>query len=487
MRIFFLFFFFFLLYAFIAPVDAYNDQDIDNVLNNTKYLSAYIGERTAGTIGEQEAALYIYTKLKDRGLDVSIQNFSGSSRQGEIIKLEDGKNENQLLKKEEQKNKTIISQNIIGRKQGISDKIILLTAHYDSYGGPGANDNAAGVGVILQLAKTLQNQSTNNSIWFIFFGAEEAGTLGSNKFLESLSENEKKNILAVINVDTIGVGDALEPEIFSTRGGNLVQTPPWLLKILLNEANKQKSNIKINTIDINEVMLGKPFFDENPRKSDFAVFLTMAVPAIGIGYNDEKLGYIPYEYIHSKNDTFDKINRTNIGEINEIVLGMVENIDMNDYFDHNSNEKYFLVGMSGNLLIMPTNQAYFSLIVIGLVISIVCFTIYCKLSSKRRIEFLICLSSLTIIVSSFIISRNLVGWMGTLFLLPLLLNIIGLVRKSRNFFLISSILLILVFLVFIKDALFRYNQINYFEIFIMSTLLVPALIQLVPKYDLIEN
>lgn len=487
MRIFFLFFFFSLLYVFIAPVDAYNDQDIDNALNHARYLSAYIGERTAGTIGEQEAALYIYNKLKDDGLDVSIQNFSGSSRQAEIIKLDkDGKNEKQPLKKEEQKNKTIISQNIIGRKQGISDKIILLTAHYDSYGGPGANDNAAGVGVNLQLARILQNQSTNNSIWFVFFGAEEAGSLGSIKFIESLSEKEKKNILAVINVDTIGVGHALEPEIFSTRGGSLVQTPPWLLRILLNEANKQKSNIKINTIDINEVMLGKRFFDDNQRKSDFAVFLTGGIPAVGLGYNDQKLEYVPYEYIHSKNDTFDKINRNNIGEISKIVLGVVLNIDLNNYFSQNNNynERYLLAVVSGNILAISPNEALFLFTVICLIIFIGCFAVYRKLNERRRTEFLICLSSLFIVTASFyIILRNMAGWMGLIFFLPLLLNMVGLIRRNRNFFLASSILLILFFIIFIRDALFRYNQIDYFGMILPTLLFIPALMQLIPKYD----
>lgn len=484
MRISLLFFFFFQLYILVASVGAFNNQDIDNALNHTRCLSVFIGERTTGTIGEQEAALYIYTKLKDYDMDISVQNFSGLSRQPQIIKMDqDFEEKNRPLKKL-QKNDIVYSQNIVGIKKGISDKIILLTAHYDSYGGPGANDNAAGVGVVLQLAQILRNQSTNNSIWFVFFGAEEAGTLGSNKFIESLSENEKQNILAVINVDTIGVGDALEPETFSTRGGGLVQTPPWLLEIFWNEANKQNSNIKINTNDINEVMLGKRFFDEKQRKSDFSVFLTGMIPAIGLGYNDQKLEHVPYEYIHSKNDTFDKINRKNIGETGEIVLGMVLDIDANDYFNRNSNGQYFLATVSGNLLTISKNGAIFIFTVICLIISLGCFIIYRKLNDTRRTEFLICLSSLFIITASFyVILRNIAGWMGLVFLLPLLLNIGGLTMKNRNFYLISSSLLMLFFLIFIRDALFRYNQIDYFNMIMPTLLFIPALIQLIPKYD----
>lgn len=476
-------FFFFVFYLSVAPVGAYEHQDIDTVLNHARYLSVSIGARDAGTIGEREAAAYISNKLEEYDLTVDSQNFSGQSQQLRYIKIDqESGDESSLFKEEMQTNETIFSQNIIGVKKGTSDKIILLTAHYDSYGGPGANDNAAGVGVLLQIAQTLQNQSINNSIWFVFFGAEEVGLLGSTKFLESLSGIETKNILGVINVDTIGVGNTLEPGIFSTREGNLVQTPPWLLKSLLDETNKKKINIELDTSDINKVMLKKRSFDKIQGKSDFVIFLTAGIPAIGIGYDDLKLEYAPYVHIHSENDTIDKLSKKNIGEINEVILAMVLNMDMSDYFDRTDNGKYFIWLVGGNLLTIPTNDMLFLFALIALAVSAGCFIIYSKLNEKRRIGFLIGLSSLFFIVITSSILENIDGWMVILISLsPLVLNIVGLTQKNRHLFLASSVLITLFVIILIIDPLFN-NRIDYFRLIMPALLLIPALIQLIPKY-----
>ena len=57
----------------------------------------------------------------------------------------------------------------------------LLGAHYDSVAGTvGADDNASGVTVLLELARTLKGKFTHNNYLFIAFSGEEKGLWGSS-------------------------------------------------------------------------------------------------------------------------------------------------------------------------------------------------------------------------------------------------------------------------------------------------------------------
>lgn len=92
------------------------------------------------------------------------------------------------------------------------DKIILFTAHYDHLGMlgqktffPGANDNAGGVSMVLQLATYYAANPPAYSVGFVLFAGEEAGLLGSFDFVKSppvpLSE-----IVSLINLDLVTTG-----------------------------------------------------------------------------------------------------------------------------------------------------------------------------------------------------------------------------------------------------------------------------------------
>jgi aminopeptidase YwaD len=97
--------------------------------------------------------------------------------------------------------------------QGTSDTMIVFSAHYDHLGGigkstffPGANDNASGVSVILNLVKYYTTHLPKYKTVFIFFAGEEAGLLGSKYFVESKALDLTK-IKFLINLDLLGTGD----------------------------------------------------------------------------------------------------------------------------------------------------------------------------------------------------------------------------------------------------------------------------------------
>lgn len=93
------------------------------------------------------------------------------------------------------------------------DSILVFTAHYDHLGSmgsktffPGANDNASGVAMLLDLAKYYAAHPPKFSIAFICFAAEEAGLLGSKYFTEN-PLIPLKNIRFLWNLDLVGTGE----------------------------------------------------------------------------------------------------------------------------------------------------------------------------------------------------------------------------------------------------------------------------------------
>lgn len=93
------------------------------------------------------------------------------------------------------------------------DEYIVMSAHYDHLGGmgtdtyfPGANDNASGTAVLLDLMRYYSAHPQPYSMVFIFFAAEEAGLVGSKYFVENPMIDLKK-IRFLMNIDLMGNGD----------------------------------------------------------------------------------------------------------------------------------------------------------------------------------------------------------------------------------------------------------------------------------------
>ena len=106
------------------------------------------------------------------------------------------------------------TQNITGYLKGQRDEYIVLAAHYDHLGRmgartyfPGANDNACGTAMLLDLAKYYQKSKTVplNSIIFLHLGAEELRMAGASYFLTNPPVSLDK-IKMVINLDETGTG-----------------------------------------------------------------------------------------------------------------------------------------------------------------------------------------------------------------------------------------------------------------------------------------
>jgi aminopeptidase YwaD len=111
--------------------------------------------------------------------------------------------------------KNFKAANVCGIVKGTikPDSIIFITAHYDHLGGmgkdtyfPGANDNASGISLLLNLAHYYAANPRPYSIGFICFAGEEAGLIGSKYFTEHPLVPLQR-IRFLINTDLAGTGE----------------------------------------------------------------------------------------------------------------------------------------------------------------------------------------------------------------------------------------------------------------------------------------
>ena len=112
-------------------------------------------------------------------------------------------------------NPEIQTRNVIGFSKGFShsDSTIIICAHYDHLGSlgqkvlfPGANDNASGSAMLLEMSHYFSKNPHKFNIAFIAFSGEEAGLLGSFYFVQHPLFPLSK-IKFVLNLDLMGFGD----------------------------------------------------------------------------------------------------------------------------------------------------------------------------------------------------------------------------------------------------------------------------------------
>jgi Zn-dependent M28 family amino/carboxypeptidase len=87
---------------------------------------------------------------------------------------------------------------------GDPGNIVMAGAHLDSVGaGPGINDNGSGSAGILEVAQQMTKVKPKNKVRFALWGAEESGLVGSNHYVNDLSESERQKIALYLNFDMV--------------------------------------------------------------------------------------------------------------------------------------------------------------------------------------------------------------------------------------------------------------------------------------------
>jgi len=177
------------------------------------------------------------------------------------------------------------SYNVIAEIKGQNpDSVIIVCAHYDHLGHldkntiiVGANDNASGVSMMLELYYYFKQIKPLYTIRFIAFAAEECGLIGSKFYVQNLKIN---NIKYVINLDLMGAG---------SKGLTMVNAVDnkFLYERLLFVNQKYK---------FIETIKQRP----NAPNSDHYPFSMVGIPAVFLYANGDVGGYHDVEDIPSK-------------------------------------------------------------------------------------------------------------------------------------------------------------------------------------------
>lgn len=186
----------------------------NRIIEDATFLASDALEgRQTGTKGEKEAAKYIESRFKElellpKGTNGFLQTFSFKPKT----------NPHDEVKFDVNGDGTIAGNNVIGFLDNKAENTIIIGAHFDhlGFGGEGslyrdtikaihngADDNASGVAILLNLAAKLKAKNTGNNYLFMAFSGEEMGLLGSNYFVKNPTIDIKK-VSYMINMDMVG-------------------------------------------------------------------------------------------------------------------------------------------------------------------------------------------------------------------------------------------------------------------------------------------
>ena len=262
-----------------------------------------------------EVAYWLAEKLQGNcGTDVYIQNFTyfpGNTTSED----DDDFNSNHRQKS------FYNLKNISCDKVGSTNNTILVSAHYDSRTedlndsrarAPGADDNASGVSVLLEVARILSKLSLEHSISFALFSGEEQGKWGS-KYYADFIDKADIDLDLLINLDMVGFpSEGLSSVLIEYDNGNIVQdNNKYSQKIakLIKDIAAKNTNLNA-TLGI----LGN---------ADYLPFEALGYTVIGFHDN----GVTKNPNYHKSSDTFDTLDYNYIASIANLTIATILQLD----------------------------------------------------------------------------------------------------------------------------------------------------------------
>ncbi|MCA0132583.1 M28 family peptidase [Winogradskyella alexanderae] len=206
-------------------------------------------------------------------------------------------------------------KNVIATQLGSTnpDDIYIICAHYDSVTTFCADDNATGVAAVIEIARILSRQCTDNTIVYALWDEEEIGLLGANFYAQQAADetggNTRDNILGVVNMDMIGYdGDAP-----GTAGDNDFDIDVRNIANSLMIKDDLLDILNTYTFDLNPIVV-----DPGTTFSDHSTFWNQGYSAVLVGESWETNDQTPN--YHTSNDRAADIDFPYMTELTKLVL-----------------------------------------------------------------------------------------------------------------------------------------------------------------------
>ncbi len=258
-----------------------------NVMATIQYLESF-QTRYFSTPNLEAAGDYLYRTFSDLGLHVERDPFTYAGYS---------------------------SNNIVATLPGRTDPstVVIVGAHYDSasdnqpLSAPGADDDASGTAVVLELARVLRNYQFDFTIKFIAFSAEEAGLRGSQHYAWNARYITHEKILGMVNLDMVGYVDR-EPEDLDLL---VDETSGWLADAFADAASRYAP--------LPTRRFSRPATGPNRSRSDQAPFWDFGYSAMHL-IEDIAL---PNPNYHKTTDTASTLNTAFLGAVARATLATV--------------------------------------------------------------------------------------------------------------------------------------------------------------------
>ena len=255
--------------------------------------------RGLGTKGKLLAKNYIADNFRDIGLTT----FDGLDEYFQHFELRIGL-------------AIVKATNVVGFLEGsdpaLKDEYIVIGAHYDHLGYrpvngrvvyPGADDNASGTAMLIELASFFAEnpQMMGRSIIFIAFDAEESGLHGSEWFISGNKVVGRENVKLMFSLDMVGMLEANRG--VDLRGISTLENGTGLAEKM---ASAQNLTIRRTTADL-------------PVRTDTYPFGLAGIPSVHVFTGMES----PY---HSPEDTWDLLDYRGMARITLFMFSFVSRL-----------------------------------------------------------------------------------------------------------------------------------------------------------------
>ena len=249
-------------------------------LRHVRRLAGGIGVRVRATRGERRGQRYVAGRLRALGYRVFVQRFSVDAG---------------------------TSRNVIARWPGARRYPVVVGGHVDTVAGsPGANDNASGIGTMLEVARLVAGRPQARWVVFASFGSEEYGSdgvhhVGSQVFVNRLGAKGRRRLAAMLSVDMVGRTVGGRAHIVGTAGIG----PPAAARTVLRKARRAGVRVAYRT---------------TCDCSDNGPFERAGIPAAFLWSGSEP-------NYHSPRDRFRNVRPKSVGRAGRIVRAFVSALD----------------------------------------------------------------------------------------------------------------------------------------------------------------
>ena len=198
----------------IAVTPCHSEFDAGRAIQYAGVLALNFQNRVTGSDGARRAAEYLRAQFVSLGYQVEDETFA--------MWLE---------------GQRVSGENVIALLPGDTPENLAVIAHYDGQrtSPQAAEDNASGVGVLLELARELRSARRARGLIFVATDAEEWGMIGARELVGFLKAHHTQ---AVISIDYLNAGTA--PALAIDTGGQFGgHAPMWLRTVLVQSGRAQ--------------------------------------------------------------------------------------------------------------------------------------------------------------------------------------------------------------------------------------------------------